>query len=108
MELTRLVTYKLDNGDVRFIGYKEKDIMLMHDINSDLQEKIIEKLSSYPTYRVEFIFSRGFELKLFNPQNEQEYPKYTGSPVCLKGKGNYYSDSLYYFITDAKSAMKLF
>ena len=92
MELTKLTTMTLENQNIRLVGYDENDdVILMHDIDSESMENIISAVKECKeTDRVEFIFSRSLEIKVFS-EDENRYPYLIYSEgVSLKPSSNYY------------------
>ena len=92
MELTKLTTMTLENQNIRLVGYDENDdVILMHDIDSESMENIISAVKECKeTDRVEFIFSRSLEIKVFS-EDENRYPYLIYSEgVSLKPNSNYY------------------
>lgn len=108
MELTKLVTMTLENGNVRFIGYNGDDIVLMYDVKKEYVADCIKTFSKYESYRVEFQFSRDMHVKLFNEEDENAYPKEVpGSVLVLGVTSNYFADAFMYYICDTRRAIKV-
>ena len=108
MELTRLTTMTLENGNVRFIGYNEDNIVLMHDVKKEYIVDCIKTFNNYEGYRVEFQFSRDIHVKLFNEEDENAYPKEVpGSVLVLGPTSNYFANSFMYYICDTDTAIKV-
>lgn len=101
MELTKLTAMTLDNKDVRIIGFLEDEIVLMYDISQEYTNDILAYIKKYKGYRCEFMFSRSMDVKLFNPNDDKEYPiTVPGSVEMIKPTANYFKDSFMYFILD--------